>query len=192
MKPASSLKFAQAARGQQQGVVLVIALVLLVILSLVASYNARNVGSAELVSNNTRTAELAMQAAEAVLRHCERGVENHYSTLKTPTLTLSPLITPTTAPTGVTYTWQDLTNWDGTASAAQIRVIGTTALVLSDATGNTYKRLPECMAQYFQAANTRTVVITARGFGPEVAADTGARDIPKGAEVWLQSILTLP
>jgi hypothetical protein len=48
------------------------------------------------------------------------------------------------------------------------------------------------MAQYLQAASTRTVVITARGFGPDVAADTGgARAVPRGSEVWLQSTLTM-
>ena len=177
---------------RQNGVVLVIALVLLVLLSLIASYNARNVGSAELVSNNTRSAELATQAAEAALRHCERSVENHFAVLKGSTATFTALMTPTNAPVGVTYTWQTLSNWDGTSSIGNVTVIGTTALALSDASGNLYKRPPECMAQYRQAGNTRTVVVTARGFGPEVPADTGGtRPIPQGSEVWLQSTLSM-
>ena len=179
-------------KGKQSGVVLIIALVLLVLLSLVASYNARNVGSAELVSNNTRSAELAGQAAEAALRHCERGVENHFAALKGSTATFTTLLTPTSAPVAVTFTWQELTNWDGTASTANVTVIGTTALSLSDSSGSLYKRPPECMAQYLQATSTRTVVVTARGFGPEVAADGGGtRPVPQGSEVWLQSTLSL-
>jgi type IV pilus assembly protein PilX len=181
-----------SSRKQQNGVVLVIALVLLVLLSLIASYNARNVGSAELVSNNTRSSELASQAAEAALRHCERGVENHFAALKGSTATFTTLMTPTAAPVGSSFTWQGLTNWDGTASVAKVTVIGTSALSLSNATGKLYKRPPECMVQYLQATSTRTVVVTARGFGPEVQEDAGGtRPIPKGSEVWLQSTLSL-
>jgi type IV pilus assembly protein PilX len=177
---------------RQNGVVLVIALVLLVLLSLIASYNARNVGSAELVSNNTRSAELAAQAAEAALRQCERDVENHFNILKGSTASFASLMTPTAAPVGVSYTWQTLTNWDGTTSVGVVRVINTATLALSDASGNLYKRPPECMAQYRLVANTRSVVITARGFGPEVAADSGGtRPIPQGSEVWLQSTISL-
>ena len=179
-------------RQTQNGVVLLVALVLLVVLSLVASFNARSVGSAELVSNNTRSSEIASQSAEAVLRYCERGVENHYFRLMTPTYTVTHVLTPTAAPLGTTtYSWQSLSNWDGATSTAVVTVIGTTALALSDA-GNLIKRPPECIAQYFDPLTTRTVVVTARGFGPEVAADDGGiRPVPKGSEVWLQSILTL-
>lgn len=179
-------------RGKQNGVVLIIALVLLVLLSLVASYNARNVGSAELVSNNTRSAELASQAAEAALRYCERGVENHFAVLRGSTATFTTFMTPTSAPVAGTFTWQDLANWDGSTSIANVTIVGTGALSLSDSSGDLYKRPPECMAQYLQATSTRTVVVTARGFGPEVASDNGAtRPVPQGSEVWLQSTLSL-
>jgi type IV pilus assembly protein PilX len=59
-----------------------------------------------------------------------------------------------------------------------------------DAGGVTYfKRTPECMSQYMTVGNTKVFVTTARGFGPEVSAKDGA--VPKGSEVWLQSVITM-
>jgi type IV pilus assembly protein PilX len=59
----------------------------------------------------------------------------------------------------------------------------------------TYKRAPECMVEPVPVvlagtavANTSSsFVVTARGFGPEVAAADGSRSHPLGSEVWLQS-----
>ena len=59
----------------------------------------------------------------------------------------------------------------------------------------TYKRSPECLVEMQQpvggASNvltrTSSFVITARGFGPEVAEADSKRSRPQGSEVWLQS-----
>jgi type IV pilus assembly protein PilX len=178
----------------QRGVVLIVALILLMILSMTAAYSIRGAGSSELVANNTRTQHLAMQSAEAALRYCETGVVNSNMLLSTPTLVLSPLLTPTAAPSGpsVTYTWQGLSSWDGTGSAGAVSVIAASSLALNDSSSGLYKRSPECMAQYMQTANTHRVIVTARGFGPDVAAADSNRTAPKGSEVWLQSTLVLP
>lgn len=102
-----------------------------------------------------------------------------------------PQITPEAAPLSGSYRWQTLANWDGVGSGTNI-----TTLVSSDInnraddSGKLYKRYPECMVQYLQAANIRRVVVTARGFGPDVAAIDAGRSAPTGAEVWLQSVLT--
>ena len=102
-----------------------------------------------------------------------------------------PQITPDAAPSGVIFRWQTMTNWDGAGSGT-----GITTLVSADINnraddaGKLYKRYPECMVQYQQAANTRRVVVTSRGFGPDVAAINANRTAPIGAEVWLQSVLT--
>lgn len=180
--------------ASQRGIVLIVALILLVIMSLATAYSVRGAGSTELVTNNTRTQLLAMQATEAALRYCETGVVNSHLLLATPTLTLSPVLTPTAAPTGTSpvYAWESLTNWDASSSTTSVTVIGTADLVLNDNGSGLYKRPPECMAQYMQVANTQRVIVTARGFGPDVAAADSARTAPSGSEVWLQSTLVLP
>lgn len=102
-----------------------------------------------------------------------------------------PQITPEAAPTGVSYRWQALTNWDGSGSGANITTLVSADINnRADDAGKLYKRYPECMVQYMQAGNTRRVVVTARGFGPDSAAIDANRSAPTGAEVWLQSVLT--
>lgn len=102
-----------------------------------------------------------------------------------------PQITPEAAPVSGSYRWQTLTNWDGAGSGANITTLASTDINnRADDAGKLYKRYPECMVQYLQAANTRRVVVTARGFGPDVAAIDANRSAPTGAEVWLQSVLT--
>ena len=49
---------------------------------------------------------------------------------------------------------------------------------------------PECMAQYADSTN-KMVWVTCRGFGPDVV-DSATKDLPSGAEVFLQSVIRLP
>lgn len=178
----------------ERGIVLIVALILLVVMSLATAYSVRGAGSSELVANNTRTQLLAMQATEAALRYCETGVVNYRALLATPTLVLSPVFTPAPAPVGgAAFDWESLTKWDGSSSATSVTVIGTGDLVLNDTSSGLYKRGPECMAQFMNVADTQRVIVTARGFGPDVAGLTGTdRPAPEGSEVWLQSSLVLP
>ena len=172
----------------QRGVVLIVALILLVVLSLVSAAAIRSSSSAELSTNNARTQTLAMQAAEAALRYCEKATLNFLNGAgATPTLT--PEAAPATSATP--YRWQTLANWDGTGSGTNITtLVSADVNDRADNAGKLYKRYPECTAQYLEPANTSRVVVTARGFGPDVAAINGSRAAPVGAEVWLQSVLT--
>lgn len=172
----------------QQGVVLIVALILLVVLSLVSAAAIRGSSSAELSTNNARTQTLAMQAAEAALRYCEKATLN-FMTGAGATPSLTPEAAPATAATP--YRWQTLTNWDGTGSGTNITtLVSADVNDRADDAGKLYKRYPECTVQYLEPVNTNRVVVTARGFGPDVAALTAARAAPTGAEVWLQSVLT--
>ena len=88
--------------------------------------------------------------------------------------------------------WQNLTNWDNTRTG--VFVVPATA-VNQAGLSSAYNRAPECLVEQLPMANadsttntTASFVITARGFGPEVAAGTGR---PAGSEVWLQSTLQL-
>lgn len=186
-----------ATSGRQQGVVLIIALILLVVISLLAITSLRNAGSSESIAGNVRTTELATQAAEIALRHCEssairitrvNGGDTSSSEAQYPTTMVDDNILRATT----SVEWQNTTTWD--SSSASVFVLPT------DLVGNTttYKRPPECMIESLTGATTAptggtdSFVITARGFGPEVPALTSSTRVrPTGTEVWLQSTIEI-
>jgi type IV pilus assembly protein PilX len=172
--------------------VLIIALILLVVISLLAATSMRTAASSEQVASNVRTTELANQAAEVALRHCETSAikvvrvlasdttapEFNYPT----TLTQSNILWATTA-----VEWQNIaTTWD-TGTSTKTFVLPSTVLGTA-----TYKRPPECMVESLTGVTpvsaAAAFLITARGFGPEVAAGTGR---PQGTEIWLQSTIEI-
>lgn len=175
--------------ARQSGVVLIISLIMLVIISILATLSIRNATSSEKVSANVRTTELASQAAEIALRYCEEAVQQ--ITSGTGTLTSLPTVLDYASPPA----WQTITNWDGSTSAP---------FVIPDISVNqvdanvTFNRYPECLVEKVQVVDaagavstTSTYTITARGFGPEVPAVTAARLRPTGSEVWMQSTIEL-
>ena len=185
------------ARQPESGVVLIIALIMLVVISLLATFSIRGALSSESVSGNVRTTQMATQAAELALRYCEDAVVNNVRNAIALPSGLSVQAASST-PLGVSTTY-----WD-TASR------GTVVFVLPSTSVNgtvTYKRMPECIAEQVPVVNstgtalttTSTYLITARGFGPEVPGcdstvlppTSGACSRPDGSEVWLQSTLEL-
>ena len=186
----------------QRGVVLVIALILLVVISLLAVAGMRNAGSSENISGNVRTTELATQAAEIALRHCESSVlkirKNAQGDTTSPEATYPTTFTPTNILTAASPPhWQDTAgNWD--VAPSSVYVIPMSFLNQTGMAIATYLREPECMVEPLPVmlsngtvVNTSSFVITARGFGPEVAAADGSRSRPVGSEVWLQSNIQL-
>ena len=184
----------RSARGQrrstQRGVVLIIALVMLVVISLLTTLSIRSAVSTESVSGNVRTTELASQAAEIALRYCEEAVIQ----IKAGVVTLPSV------PTILVF--QDPPRWKSAAVTWDINPSDAFVLpssYVNQAVGaSTYKRPPECLVERMPVvtaagvlSNTSTYVITARGFGPEVALANPARDRPKGSEVWMQSTIEL-
>ena len=183
-------------RRREQGVVLIIALILLVIISLLAVTSMRGAGSAESLAGNVRTTELATQAAEIALRHCEKAAIRHAKvTLGAGTdpdllnydvqgLDGTKILWANTA-----SQWQNLSTWDSTATSTY--VLTTTTLG-----SGTYKRPPECMVESLTGvtgtSTNAAFIITARGFGPEVAPADASRTRPQGSEVWLQSTIEIP
>ena len=186
--------YRKPAAHSQNGVVLIIALILLVIISLLAVTSIRNAASSESVAGNVRTTELATQAAEIALRHCEA------SAIKVTRLIANPADTSAEATYSTTLAesnilrastsvqWQSMATWDSTATATYVlpsSMVGTA----------TFKRPPECMVESLTgmtAVGTNAAfVITARGFGPEVAAADASRTAPQGSEVWLQSTIEI-
>jgi type IV pilus assembly protein PilX len=179
---------ARLGAGQnQRGVVLVIALILMLVISVLAVTSMRNVASTERVSGNVRTTELATQAADIALRHCEASVTKHMSGA-----VLVPFDMPVTEirPAG-TNAWQNLPNWDGSAPANPSFRLDLELLNLPSITPTTFNRTSECMVELLAGtvgSAPASFIITARGFGPEVRTAAGAGR-PAGTVVWLQSTL---
>ena len=184
------------AREQQHGLVLIVSIVLLAIVSVLAAFSTRNAASAESVSGNVRLTELATQAAELALRHCEDSVAHviaidagESSTYET-TFTLQNIL-----PNGRESAWESSAEWD--AAAAHVYVLPMER-VNQPSLAPTYKRPPECMVARMpfvlpggSISTDVAFVITARGFGPEVEAADAERRRPDGSEVWLQSHIRL-
>ena len=176
----------------QRGVVLIIALVMLVVISLLTTLSIRSAVSTESVSGNVRTTEMATQAAEIALRYCEEAVVQIAS--GTVTLTVTPAILTYDSATYPRWN-KATTTWD--ISPSDAFVIPTANVNPGGAAPVTYKRRPECLVERMPVvragalSTTSTYVITARGFGPEVAAADGARSRPQGTEVWMQSTIEI-
>ena len=193
-RAATRTPLAYAPRHQaERGIVLVIALILLVIISLLAVTSLRNAGSSESVAGNVRTTELATQAADIALRHCESSAIKITKLIANASDTSAQATYPTTLVeanvqrVSTADQWKSVTNWDSTTTTAVF-------VLPSDLVGNTatYQRPPECMVESLTGVTPTgppaSFVITARGFGPEVAAGTGR---PAGTVVWLQSTIEI-
>ena len=192
-RAATRTPLAYAPRHQaERGIVLVIALILLVIISLLAVTSLRNASSSESVAGNVRPTELATQAADIALRHCESSAIKITKLIANASDTSAQATYPTTLREAnvqrVTTAdqWKSVSNWDSTTTAVFV--------LPSDLVGNTatYQRPPECMVESLTGVTPTgppaSFVITARGFGPEVAAGTGR---PAGTVVWLQSTIEI-
>jgi type IV pilus assembly protein PilX len=169
------LQYPASQNRDQRGVVLIIALIMLVVISLLATLSIRNATSSEAVSGNVRTTQLATQAAEIALRYCEDSVEQSVIAGGTPTIAISTYQAPAR--------WTDMNEWDGAGTA---KVLVPAASVNTNTATVTFNRVPECLVERLSIIGTKSFVITARGFGPEVANVAGR---PKGSEIWLQSTL---
>lgn len=181
----------------QSGVVLIIAMIMLIVVSILAVTSMRNAASTEALAGNVRTIEMATQAADIALRHCEASVIDIVTVAGGGTATYATTITAANILSAATPpNWQNAADWDKVNS--NVLVLSPTLLTLPDGT-TVYKRPPECMIENLPIIpaggtavnNTASYVITARGFGPDVAAADGSRSRPMGSEVWLQSHLEL-
>jgi type IV pilus assembly protein PilX len=179
-------------RQPQQGVVLVIALIMLALLSILATMSIRGASSTEQVANQSRLKELAQQTAEAALYFCEQQVRIN-------AVDATKGIVPDDAPvgTGTPYMWENMAIWDAVSPPPSLNTVPVAA---AGDTGSTvyFARAPECMSQYM-SLDKKVFVTTARGFGPDVSAKlpktpttpASTTNAPKGTEIWLQSVVTM-
>lgn len=184
----------------QQGIVMVMTLILLTVMAVSTAVAVRLSLTTDMVGANLRARTLAFQAAEAALRYCEEKVINEFSTL--------PML--------VNYQkdeeWLDEAAWAGPAKLEVPRE----QLGLPD----NIKKNPQCLFRFLTIDDWRKIAppepgtvtaesrgfdadrflffrITVRGFSPgyqEYAARKGNQSLTdyqsaKGAEVRLQSMV---
>ncbi len=182
---------------------LIMALIMLVIISLLAAMSVRNATSSEAVNSNVRQTQLANAAAETALRYCENALINVVTGSTTATYSVTSPPGTTTVAFDATYikdyvsgtpTSATASNWDSSTATNKILVLPLASVNRTGIT-TTFSRAPECMIERLSPSTatsyTNNFSITARGFGPEVAAATSARARPVGSEVWLQSSLEI-
>lgn len=172
---------------QPRGVILPIALIMLVIISFVGLMAARNSASYEQFSNNMRTSQVARQAAEAALRHCERVAIDHaenegndYEADAARIITATLLDTPEED----TAAWNTKANWVSGA-ASLISVTPNHSSTVRD--NAQLKHDPGCIIQAL--ADDGGYLITARGLSNDADTDSSTGELTAGSEAWLQVVL---
>lgn len=179
---------------RERGIVLIIALIMLGLISILAITSFRNASTSESVSGNVRTTELGSQSAEIALRHCEASVLAMLSNASgAPTSYVTTFSASNILPFTTPAQWQNTGNWDSASSAAYVLPL---TMVNQPGLATTYKRPPECMVEALPVMpagagsvvnSSRSFVVTARGFGPDVVAASANRSRPVGSEIWMQS-----
>lgn len=172
------------ARRQAQGIVLIIALVLLVVIGLSSAVVVRSGLFTETGAGNQRAQSLAFNAAELALRDCEAQLLAWLRSSPRPAapgwIQADPVVRPITAPGA----WRQRANWAG----ARIRTVPAATLGVTI----NYPTPPQCMVEEVEVigATVDTELnfeVTAWGFSPDYQRN-GA-DTVGGAEVLLQSVI---
>jgi type IV pilus assembly protein PilX len=177
---------------RQRGIVLIMALILLIMISLIATVAIRRATTGEQVSKGLRTQTVAFQAAETALRFCEDQILKN-TKVTSGTRTLEPADYPEDRRSSPSL-WKTRANWElstGKAVAIDIAVVNST-----DAAARTLKDavLPRCMVERLwlpseDGAEVEAFLITSVGYSPDYR--TNAKGTPdSGSEVWLQSTIT--
>jgi type IV pilus assembly protein PilX len=175
------------AADRQSGIVLVTALVMLILVSLVATVAIRRATSGEQVSKGMRTQTVAFQAAETALRYCEDQIISNGAS--------GPVPAPVPLDGSAPALWKTRSNW--ALSAGKAIAVGTSVANSADSAARQLPIgvLPRCMAESLRLSNEgqdlEGFLITAVGFSPDYRS-TAAGMPETGSEVWLQSTITRP
>lgn len=174
MSPASSLQRVAGGQGRrpatQQGVALILALVVLLVIGLTSVAVIRGSLNADLVAQNGRLQNFAQQSAQLALRYCEAQL----------TLAEDERVIEIQAAATPGH-WEDFDNWADGGPAETLpddwRQTGDSSVVAGVA--------PQCLVEV-STFNASVYVVTARGFSPDFSADADGRTLA-GSVVWLQS-----
>lgn len=176
--------------SRQNGISLIIVLVMLVIISLTSAAAIRNATSDERVTNNIRMQNLAQQYADAALRYCEAQIakddadETRVATLKEANIVETAL--------GATAAWNRAITWTGAGGASASLTSIPEVQIKSGSSSFKPTTLPQCVVEkQVLADGQKAYVITGRGFSPDYTVNAGTGATTGGAVVWLQSTLVL-
>lgn len=169
----------------EQGIVLPVVLILLLVLAFVGLFAARRAATVEEISNNARVSQVATQAAQSALNYCEAVVidsQGDGDRFDDATRKLVQNTDPLTGPEDTNAAWASLANW---ADSSTVRLTvpvapGEAATVLSSAPA------PHCIAEALEGGQ---FLITARGLSVGASYNNNGQ-LQGGSEVWLQSIIT--
>ncbi|RZI82914.1 MAG: hypothetical protein EOP38_14415 [Rubrivivax sp.] len=168
----------QRPHSHQQGVVLIVVLIMLVIIGLTSAAVMRNALTADLISANVRSESLATEAAQISLAFCEAQLLNETSST-----------VPTRDIVNTGPHWRQLANWSTSAVPPPTTL---TAEQLHSANAS-FKatRMPQCMAELSRLPDglSTVTVVTARGFSPDYSENATSGRVESGSVVWLQSTL---
>lgn len=168
---------------RQSGVVLIVAMVMLVVIGLASVAIMRNTLDSDIISDNNRRQGQALLAAQAAMRYCEALAARSDATLKV----LEAVDTP------AQEAWSTFSNWTDDSDTGSVKEVDASYLKSSSISEDKAPRpanapLPQCMAQKRTLPSGEVVVVTARGFSDNYAADSSGRTT-SGSVVWLQSIV---
>jgi len=181
----TSLRYPQATRSQdQQGVVLIVVLVLLVAVTLMSVNVMRGALNTDLMANNLRTQTLANEMAQLALRFCEDDLRKAIGDRAL--FTDNPDIQPSAAD-ATSMAWKNKSNWVGSSPVAKT-LTAQSLVSANSAFAPTYR--PQCLAEYSPdtgpTSSDRIIVVTARGFSPDYN-ENNSQNVTSGSVAWLQS-----
>jgi type IV pilus assembly protein PilX len=165
--------------SRQEGVALIVALVVLVIIGLTSAAVMRGALSSDLVTNNTRVQTLAAQAAQVALKYCETQLQ------VPPPIPIILLDAP--ADNATPLDWTDFGNW---SDVDRVNTVPE-EYMKSELSSIVPTQMPQCMAQRSVAGTAPTIVVVARGFSPDFQPDPDTGATVAGSVVWLQYILAV-
>lgn len=171
---------------RQQGVSMVIVLIMLIVIGLTSAAAIRNATSNERLTNNLRLQNLAQQYAEAALRYCEGEIAKADAS-RVATLREANIVSTAF---GATAAWNQTVTWVGSGGASASRTSVPENQVTSVDSSFKPATLPQCVAEKQALPDgSQSYVITARGFSPDYQSDSVSGKTTQGSVVWLQSSL---
>lgn len=177
---------------QQQGVVLVVALIMMAVIGVSSAIALKSALGQDQIAANQRARSVALQGAESALRYCEAAIT-------APAMTAAQAAMPRVAAVaaGEVPTWATPATWVGPSANVTVLPVA----YLFDGANVRYNRRPECLIQQVTLEDPisdkpgslpppEAYVVTARGFSPDYAENSSNTPIA-GAVIWLQSTVQI-
>lgn len=182
-------------KHKQQGVVLLVALIMMAVIAVSSSIALKGALSQDMVAANQRSRSVASQAAEAALRYCEASVTAQNMTATQVGIKRAPAVAAEEKP----Y-WARSDTWTGGDGSIYVVKLPEAFQFDGNLANAAYNRPPECLIQQVslgampardpKTAPPEAYIITARGFSPDYAESGNSTPIA-GAVVWLQSSIQI-